>query len=445
VPKKYGNDFMLADFISAMKLLGTEGVEFIINGKPRRFYGVLLFACCDNPAAANIGGFKETHSALHPCRNCMITSTEMCDNLTESIPLLRKLPDYQEQLKQLMALKNKNKEDDHPQIINIYSQEREEDLEDGDSGEDVCKEIDFKTASKNFGINGPCFLSEAPHFDCTKCLPQDLMHVANEGNNKNNGKIFFHKIHKKVVCISNWSLLTGILENVCRLPLRGLCLPPAPRCKPIMRLQDLNRTIESLCDFGHLNVSRPSLIDKGHITGSKLKQSAAQMLVLMRVLPFIVYGRLPDSKLNLLLKLIQLIDALLAFQFNEAEVDALEESISDFGSKMKETYPDHKTLKLHCLGHLKTQTKLFGPPRQQSNFCYERMHSQFTTIFPVVRSMKNAPLTAATRHLSKRNYEIKQGKETANYWLSDSEASHSSRVRKLCLRVCLSVCPHYSS
>lgn len=185
-----------------------------------------------------------------------------------------------------------------------------------------------------------------------------------------------------------------------------------------MKLKDLNDTIENLCDFGHLNVSRPSLIDKGHITGSKLKQSAAQMLVLMRVLPFIVHGRLPETKVNLLLKLIQLIDALLAFQFHEAEVDGLEELISDFGTKVKETYPNLKTLKLHCLGHLKTQTKLFGPPRQQTNFGFERAHSQFTTIFPVVRSMKNAPLTAAIRHLSKRNYEIKQGQETGNYLCS---------------------------
>ena len=72
VAKKYGNDFLLEHFIDCMKQLGTEGVDLIINGKVRRFYAILIFASCDNPASANLGKFKETFSALRPCRVCMI-------------------------------------------------------------------------------------------------------------------------------------------------------------------------------------------------------------------------------------------------------------------------------------------------------------------------------------------------------------------------------------
>lgn len=396
VAKLKGNDFLFEDFISAMKELGTEGIEFNVMGAPRRFYAVLLFGSLDNPAAANLGGFKETHSAFRPCRSCMVKGSEMCDSFRESKPLMRRLEDHNKQVRQVVAQNPGKKNEVH--VIDIYN--TDENLETDDDEGEVFDETDTTKASRNFGVNGPSILSEAPYFDVTKCLPHDIMHVLNE----------------------------GIVENVCRLLLRDLCLPSKPRAKPLLKLEELNHAIESMFDFGHLNVSRPSTIEKSHITGRKLKQSAAQMLVLMRLLPFVVHNRLPDAKLELLLKLIRFIDASMAFEYANADINQLGDLVEDFGTAMKKVYPKHKTLKLHCAVHLMGQIILHGPLRQQWNFRYEQMHIKFTGIFPVVRSMKNPAKTAALRHLDDRNREIKQGIESGNYLIGGITTTGAENV-----------------
>lgn len=171
VAKKFGNSFLLEDFVTAMEQLGTEGVDFTVNGKTRRFYAVLVFAACDMPAAANLGRFKETHSALRPCRQCMVLKSDMCNNFRESPRLLRKLPEHNQQLSQVMAQLK-----EPVAILDIYE-------ESCHIEEEEYQEVyaDHKDPSINFGINGKSVLSRIPHFDVTKCLPQDLMHLLNEG------------------------------------------------------------------------------------------------------------------------------------------------------------------------------------------------------------------------------------------------------------------------
>lgn len=215
-----------------------------------------------------------------------------------------------------------------------------------------------------------------------------------------------------------FTFVAGIVELVCRRLLRELCLPPKKNVKPLLHIDQLNTFIGELCNFGHLSAEKPSYIDIGHIKGAKLKQSASQMLVLMRILPMIIYNRLPDEKLQLLLKLIHVVDACMAFQFTQADIQRLEDLIADFGSHFIKLYPELKTLKLHCTAHLPTQVLLHGPLRQQWNFRFEGFHFYFTSIFSIVRSMKNPSLTAALRHLSSRNAEIIQ---RGNHFLTDED------------------------
>lgn len=114
---------------------------------------------------------------------------------------------------------------------------------------------------------------------------------------------------------------------VCRLVLKEMCLPPTPRAKPLIPLAFINKCIHSYFDFGHLSSNKPSEIDKGHLTGKKLKQSASQMTALLRVLPFIIFHKCPEEKLELLLKLIQLVDSCLAFIMNFVDIDELEKGL----------------------------------------------------------------------------------------------------------------------
>ena len=66
--KQFGLEQLLHDFISSVKLLRDEGIFMIIDGERKCVKGDLIFAVCDTPAAAFLGGFKESlHLNLVEC------------------------------------------------------------------------------------------------------------------------------------------------------------------------------------------------------------------------------------------------------------------------------------------------------------------------------------------------------------------------------------------
>lgn len=393
VAKEFGNEPFLRDFVDSMKKLGTEGVVLNINNVPRRFYGVMLFVAADNPASSNLGGFKETHSATRPCRMCMVKSECMCDKFFEDFSIIRKLNEHTVHVQKVEAYVKGKK----PVVQQIEVLEVEEDVDDlEESNHDYDSDMvaekyhDHLNPSINYGVNGKSILSECPGFDVTKCLPQDLLHL----------------------------LAEGVVEMVCRLVLKDVCFPPTPkgkRMKPLIPLSVVNDIIQNVCDFGHLNVSRPSPIEPSHVKGRKLKQSASQMLLLLYILPFIVFKVLPKKKLDIIHKLIKLVNLCMQFEVSNADIDLLRTSIEDFGNSFVKVYPHIRTLKLHCIVHLITQSRLFGPVRQHACFRFEGMHSKFSQLAAIIRTMKNYSFSAASRHLAARNLEIIQGKETGKY------------------------------
>lgn len=85
VVKTYTNDPFLEDFLKDMSARG-EGLNLNIDLKLREFHGILLCACGDTPASANLGGFKESHFGLRPCRHCMVTRSQGLIFVTVSKP-----------------------------------------------------------------------------------------------------------------------------------------------------------------------------------------------------------------------------------------------------------------------------------------------------------------------------------------------------------------------
>ena len=79
--KQFGFDQLLQDFLSSFKLLRDEGVYMVLDGQRRRIRGDLIFSVCDTPAAAFLGGFKESSFAFKSCRMCTMTVQEMKENL----------------------------------------------------------------------------------------------------------------------------------------------------------------------------------------------------------------------------------------------------------------------------------------------------------------------------------------------------------------------------
>lgn len=386
VAKYVGNDIFLSDFAADMTVLGTDGFVLNIHGVKQRFYAILGFASGDNPGLPNLGGFKETHSAKRPCRMCMALSSQLCDNFREEKSLLRNKVGHELHLNEI-----KNHELKRKRKVPIFENE------DDDSEELLlAKYTDHANPSINYGVNKATVLSTVPGWDVTKCLPQDVMHLMAE----------------------------GVCDLMCRLLLREACFPVVsgegnnrrgPNKKKVLKLEDVNKTILNYCDFGHLNVDRPSRIEKSQVTGQKLKQSAAQMLLLIRIIPYILLHYRSPQKLELLRRLIAILNLCMAHELTLTDVQKMDDEVEAFGLLFKHEFPHVKTLKLHCLIHLGTQTLLHGPPRQAACFRYEAMHGEFTSLAPVVRSKKDVALSLGKRLLSKRHAEIIEGNMKGNF------------------------------
>lgn len=56
--------------------LENEGITINVGAETKNFKGSLLFCAGDTPAAALIGGFKESVSAYRFCSSCLTTSEE---------------------------------------------------------------------------------------------------------------------------------------------------------------------------------------------------------------------------------------------------------------------------------------------------------------------------------------------------------------------------------
>lgn len=87
-------DKILEPFMLDIKKLESEGINVNIKGEIRNFKGSLLFCACDTPAAALLGGFKESVSAYRLCRTCMVTSEEWKNKFREDDFVLRNKTDH---------------------------------------------------------------------------------------------------------------------------------------------------------------------------------------------------------------------------------------------------------------------------------------------------------------------------------------------------------------
>lgn len=139
---------ILEPFMLDIKKLELEGININIKDETRNFKGSLLFCGCDTPAAALLGGFKQSVSAYRLCRTCMVMNKEWKDKFREDEFVLR----------------NKIDHNFHMEIIT-------------DPITNVAKQF----WQKMYGINRKSPLLYSTHVDVTSCLPQDAMHVLIEG------------------------------------------------------------------------------------------------------------------------------------------------------------------------------------------------------------------------------------------------------------------------
>ncbi|XP_044741962.1 uncharacterized protein LOC123302934 [Chrysoperla carnea] len=285
---------VLLPFINDIKILQTEGINVTVNGIVKNYKGSLLFFSGDTPASALMGGFKESVSAYRPCRTCMLTRDEIKQHFHETNFILRNKDTHGEYLDEI----NENTTKATKKFWQVF-----------------------------YGINTASPLTDIQYFDVTKCLPQDCMHVLNE----------------------------GVTELLCRLFL-NYCITE----KALFTIKQFNEQLIAF-DFGHFSRDKPAIIQNNDLSDDKkLRQSAAQMFVLAHTLPFLIGQWIYDSKdediierQDCFILLLQIMNLCLAYEISNDSVDTL--------SRMIEEFPDKFIPKIHFLEHIPQYIRLFGP------------------------------------------------------------------------------------
>jgi len=233
---------------------------------------------------------------------------------------------------------------------------------------------------RNFGVNRRSKLIDIPHFDITMCLVQDIMHVLSE----------------------------GVLEVETRL-LINFCIQERK-----ITLETLNNRITSF-NYGHMQRDKPSLIKTCHLK-TNLKQTAAQMLCLAHILPFLINDNLFNENRSenntiydrflLHTRLLQITNICFAYEITRNGAIYLMKLIQVFLSQFDILYPNSMVPKFHFLVHISHQIIFFGPARQQFCMRFEAAHAWFKTLARIVRNFKNIPLSLSYRYESLRCSEL---------------------------------------
>lgn len=350
--EKFGMQKILKVIARDITILQTEGVVVSINGEDKVYKGSLLLVSADTPAAALVGGFKRSVSASKPCRRCLTSDVRWRSFHREADFTVRNMETHLDHVRAVQ-----------PEGQFVYVREHWQQF---------------------YGVNERSALLDIPHFDITKCLVQDIMHIFTE----------------------------GVLENATRHFLSWCTAED----QNLFTVSQLNEKIASF-DYGHLHKDMPSPIDHSHLTKG-LHQSSAQMFCLAHTLPFLIGDKLVSDKeettdamllrLNCHIMLLQVCNVSYAYEFSEEDAAYLGHIIEEFVVKYKGLYPGAIVPKFHFLVHLPQQILDFGPLRQQWCMRFEAAHSWFKGLAKIVHNFKNMPFTFAHRYESKRCMQLHQ-------------------------------------
>ncbi|KAE8738371.1 hypothetical protein FOCC_FOCC016149 [Frankliniella occidentalis] len=236
--------------------------------------------------------------------------------------------------------------------------------------------------SKTYGVNSRSSLMDIDGFNILSCLVQDGMHILSEEVIK--------------VCIRNFL---------------GYCVE-----ENLFTLVEFNERID-LFNYQHMSRDKPSHILPDHLENN-LRQSAAQMLCLCYVLPFLVNNLLLTEegeehegayeRLDNHVQLLQIVNCCFAFEVSEDRTYLLSHQIEIFIRTFVGLYPDAIVPKFHLLIHFPRQMRDFRPARQQFCMRFEAAHSYYKTIARAIRNFKNLPWSLANRQEALRCFELWQ-------------------------------------
>lgn len=140
---------LLEDFVNCVKELRTKGINMQLPGGVRNVKGDLIAVLCDTPAAAMMGGFKESVAAYKLCRMCHANKDSYKESFRESEFQLRTMQSYLQECSIL---------------------------------DTVQSPVHRTHFSKAYGINNRSVLTQIPGFPVTSNILQDPMHCLLEGS-----------------------------------------------------------------------------------------------------------------------------------------------------------------------------------------------------------------------------------------------------------------------
>lgn len=324
-----------------LKELGSEtGYPFTIAGGTVYLQGAILAVIADTPASQAAGCFKESvGGARRKCRHCMTSWEQMQEHFTGEEFVLRTNNGHEEQLS-LME----------------------------NAGSSYLKNY----FSKEYGINDRAKITEAPYFDVTKQLPQDIMHIFLEG----------------ILCYAMKFLFKHLFNAKC------------------LNLQDLNEAIDHFAYGYSEKKAKPSPIKQVDLefqSSSNLGQNASQMFLFACILPFILDGKVQndDPQWKNFLSLLEIMGICFSHKVTIASVINLKQLVKEHLTSFKIAYPSARILpKQHYLVHLPSQIMMFGPLIRSWCMRFEAKHSFFKDMARRIKNFKNLPLSLAERHQS---------------------------------------------
>lgn len=111
---------------------------------------------------------------------------------------------------------------------------------------------------------------------------------------------------------------------------------------------------------------------------SKLKQSSGQMLVLLKILPFLMDTAKDTEYYKIIIELIEIAEILFAPVIGLETISELKRLIEQHLKHMKSLFPDNNiTPKQHYLIHAPSQIKLLGPMVRHMCMRFESKHCFF--------------------------------------------------------------------
>ena len=333
--KLFGLDNILHDFTSTINDLRKTGLRMTINGLPETIWGDLFFAACDSPAAACLGGFKESSGfAWKPCRmcNCNGRTFKQFFHMSHFEP--RSMADYLDRCATVTD----------PQITKAQK--------------------DYW--SKVYGINRKSPLCSIHNFSVTDQLVQDPMHVLLEGTTAHVLALF---LHRQVIEFELFSL------------------------------QWLNSRLQSFPYSYLDTSKPVPIERKHLVVDCLVKQKAASMLTLCYMLPLVIgeWFDVEDPHYNHLLCMLKIVALCFGPCVDQTTAGELEQLVYSYCTQYKRLYPLAPVRpKMHFMLHFTKQLLQFGPLRGTSSMRFEAKHGFFKDFR--WKNFINLPFSLAQKH-----------------------------------------------